>query len=138
MQKSRAYTEKPVVVARDSTTPFITRDGSTIREILAPRGPALGVIKKQSLAEATLPPGGSTESHRHPVTEEIYYVLSGHGYMQIERTACEVGPGDAIAIPPGAIHRIANTDATDDLVFLCCCAPAYSHEDTEMVDLPSL
>jgi mannose-6-phosphate isomerase-like protein (cupin superfamily) len=125
-----------VVVARDDAAPFTTKDGSTIRELLAPRGPAAGVLRNQSLAEATLPPGASTDAHYHPITEELYYVLRGSGYMQIGEQARAVGPGDGIAIPPGAPHRITNT-GTEDLVFLCCCAPAYTHEDTVMIDLPS-
>jgi mannose-6-phosphate isomerase-like protein (cupin superfamily) len=41
----------------------------------------------------------------------------------------EVGPGDGILIPPGTRHTICNIGAAP-LVFLCCCAPPYSHEDT--------
>jgi mannose-6-phosphate isomerase-like protein (cupin superfamily) len=125
-----------VVSSRDGVTPFTTKDGSTIREILAP-AVAPGVIRNQSLAEAMLPPGAATEAHFHPVTEEIYYILRGFGSMQIGDQVYAVGPGDAIAIPPGAIHRIDNRD-TEDLVFLCCCAPAYSHDDTVFADLPAL
>jgi mannose-6-phosphate isomerase-like protein (cupin superfamily) len=44
----------------------------------------------------------------------------------------EVGPGDAIAIPPGEVHQIVN-NGDAPLVFLCCCAPAYEHEDTVLV-----
>ena len=40
-----------------------------------------------------------------------------------------VGPGDTILIPPGARHQI-RADADGRLRFLCCCAPAYAHEDT--------
>jgi mannose-6-phosphate isomerase-like protein (cupin superfamily) len=43
-----------------------------------------------------------------------------------------VGPGDAIAIPPGRIHSIENICATE-LIFLCCCAPGYEHEDAILV-----
>ena len=56
--------------------------------------------------------------------------------MRIGSEVRDVAPGDGIAIPPGAPHQILNTGATD-LVFLCCCAPAYTHEDTVIVDLPS-
>jgi mannose-6-phosphate isomerase-like protein (cupin superfamily) len=124
-----------VVFNRTEATPFTTKDGSTIRELLAPRGAGEGVVRNQSLAEATLPPGASTDAHHHPVTEELYYILRGSGYMQIGAAARLVGPGDGIAIPPGAPHRITNT-GSEELVFLCCCAPAYTHEDTVMVDLP--
>jgi mannose-6-phosphate isomerase-like protein (cupin superfamily) len=32
-------------------------------------------------------------------------------------------------IAPGAVHKLRNP-GTEPLVLLCCCAPAYSHEDT--------
>jgi len=41
----------------------------------------------------------------------------------------DVQPGDGILIPPGTRHTIRNTGA-GPLVFLCCCAPPYSHEGT--------
>ena len=105
---------------------FITKDGSEIRELLARRNSA---IRNQTLAEARLPPGGSTIPHRHLKTEEIYYILEGRGSMQVGDETQAVGPGDAIAIPPGSLHRITNTDAVL-LKFLCCCAPGYEHDDT--------
>ena len=120
------------VKKRAMAKPFVTRDTSIIREILAP-GNAPGEIRNQSLAEATLPPGGSTEPHYHPVTEEIYYILEGSGRMRIGDETRDVVPGDGIAIPPGAPHQITNLSADSDLVFLCCCAPAYTHEDTVLV-----
>jgi mannose-6-phosphate isomerase-like protein (cupin superfamily) len=109
---------------------FITKDGSEIRELLAHRN---SCITKQSLAEARLAPGGSTTPHYHPETEEIYYILSGRGLMTIASETVEVGPGDAIAIPPGARHTIANP-GHETLVFLCCCAPGYEHSDTVLLD----
>jgi mannose-6-phosphate isomerase-like protein (cupin superfamily) len=121
------------VFNRGAVAPFVTKDTSIIREILAPRN-APGSIKNQSLAEATLRPEAATDAHYHAVTEEIYYVLRGTGRMRIGDEARDVGPGDGVAIPPGAPHRIENTGG-EDLVFLCCCAPAYSDEDTVMVDL---
>jgi len=118
------------VINLDEAPPFTTKDGSEIRELLAHRNSA---IRNQSLAEARIPPGGSTAPHFHPVAEEIYYLLEGRGRMQIEAEICEVGPGDAIAIPPGLRHQIT-TISEEPLRFLCCCAPAYEHEDTIMVD----
>jgi mannose-6-phosphate isomerase-like protein (cupin superfamily) len=109
---------------------FVTKDGSEIRELLAHRN---SCIRRQSLAEARLPAGAATAPHFHPVTEEIYYILSGAGRMQIGEQTAEVGPGDAIAIPPGAVHTITNT-GRDVLRFLCCCAPGYEHTDTVLVD----
>jgi len=120
------------VVNRNATEAFVTKDTSVIREILAPRN---SVIARQSLAEATLPPGATTQAHYHPKTEEIYYLLSGQGVMRLGQEERAVGPGDGIAIPPGSPHQIRNTGTTD-LVFLCCCVPAYEHDDTILI--PSL
>jgi mannose-6-phosphate isomerase-like protein (cupin superfamily) len=114
------------VINRDRCEPFVTKDGSIIRELLAHRNSS---IRNQSLAEATVPVGVVTELHHHPKTEEIYYILSGTGKMEIDGELREIGPGDAIAIGPGMWHRIRN-DGSKDLVFLCCCAPGYEHTDT--------
>jgi mannose-6-phosphate isomerase-like protein (cupin superfamily) len=108
------------------TVAFTTKDGSEIRELLAHRN---SCIRNQSLAEARLPPGGQTTPHHHELTEEIYYVLGGHGQIEIDGESRAVRPGDAIAIPPGARHSITNT-GNEMLKFLCCCAPGYEHEDT--------
>lgn len=114
------------VVNRRDTVPFTTVDGSTIRELMAHRNSA---IRQQSLAEARLAPGAATTPHHHAVTEEIYYILSGTAVMTVGADTRDVGPGDAIAIPPGLRHTIRNTGG-DDLVFLCTCAPGYEHADT--------
>lgn len=113
-----------------SVPAFTTKDGSEIRELLAHRN---SCIQHQSLAEARLPPGASTTPHQHPRTEEIYYILEGKGLMRIGDEMCAVGVGDAIAIPPGYVHQITNCGDIE-LRFLCCCAPAYEHDDTVLAE----
>lgn len=105
---------------------FITKDGSEIRELLASRNSG---IRKQSLAEARLAAGASTQEHYHHRTEEIYYITHGIGRMRIEGELREVKPGDAIAILPGQKHKLWNT-GSEPLRLLCCCSPGYQHEDT--------
>ena len=106
--------------------PFITKDGSEIRELLAHRNSA---IVNQSLAEARVPAGAATDEHYHVKTEEIYYITHGRGRMRIEGETRDVKVGDAIAIPPGRKHKIWNTGG-ETLRLLCCCAPCYEHDDT--------
>jgi mannose-6-phosphate isomerase-like protein (cupin superfamily) len=118
------------IMQRDAAAPFITKDGSEIRELLAHRN---SMIRNQSLAEARVLPGQSTAAHYHRRTEEIYYILGGTGRMRIDAEQRDVGPGDAIAIGPGQTHQITCTGG-DTLTFLCCCAPGYEHDDTVMVD----
>jgi mannose-6-phosphate isomerase-like protein (cupin superfamily) len=105
---------------------FITKDGSEIRELLAYRNSA---IRNQSLAEARLPVGTSTQEHYHARTEEIYFITAGQGRMRIQDELAEVRAGDAIAIPPGYRHKLWNT-GSETLTLLCCCAPCYEHSDT--------
>jgi mannose-6-phosphate isomerase-like protein (cupin superfamily) len=107
------------VASRDELRAFATKDGSTIREFHH--------TARQSLAEASLAPGQTTQRHYHRASEEIYVVLAGEGELEIEGETRHVGPGDAALIPPGAWHQIT---AATDLRFLCCCAPPYSHDDT--------
>ena len=112
--------------ALDAAEPFVTRDGSVIRELL---GPATVPARNQSLAEATLPAGRSTERHYHRIAEEIYFITAGEGRMELAGDVATVRPGDAILIPSGAWHQITAVGDTE-LRLLCCCSPAYSHDDT--------
>lgn len=115
--------------ARDEIAPYITKDGSEIRELLHP---ACHAVRQQSLAEAVVPPGTTTLLHRHAKTEEIYHVTRGHGRMTLGDEQFTIGVGDSIAILPGTPHCVANTGPTA-LHLLCCCSPAYAHEDTELL-----
>ncbi len=108
----------------EEQSPFITADGSTIRSILDQTN---APVQLQSLAEASLPAGGATQRHWHKASEEIYFILEGNGSMELDGATQDVGPGDAVLIPPGAWHQISTVAG---LRFLCCCAPPYSHEDT--------
>lgn len=104
--------------------PFTTKDGSTIRSILDRTN---APVQNQSLAEARVAAGGSTERHYHKAAEEFYFILEGGGEIELDGEHHRVRPGDAILIPPGTWHTIV---ATEPLRFLCCCAPPYSHDDT--------
>jgi mannose-6-phosphate isomerase-like protein (cupin superfamily) len=110
---------------------FITKDGSEIRELLAYRNSA---IRNQSLAEARLPVGSSTQEHYHSKAEEIYYITYGTGRIRIGTEVSEVAAGDAIAIPPGQKHKLWNT-GNEPLRLLCCCAPAYEDDDTVITEV---
>ncbi|MBC7781874.1 MAG: cupin domain-containing protein [Proteobacteria bacterium] len=122
-------THLPIRSAYDSVAPYLTRDGSVIRELMHPdvHGNA-----RQSLAEATVAPGARTLLHRHQRTEEIYHFTAGHGVMTLGSSVFEVAAGDTVCIAPGSAHRLENTGDAD-LRLLCACSPAYSHDDTELL-----
>ncbi len=107
-------------------SPYTTKDGSQIRELLHPDQHG---NRAQSLAEATIAPGQSTLRHRHLRSEEIYHVTAGCGYVVIGDETIELAAGDTVWIPPGTDHWVHNTGSLP-MTILCCCAPAYSHDDT--------
>lgn len=112
--------------------PYVTRDGSLIRELLHP---AQHGNVRQSLAEAEVAPGASTQLHYHTHSEELYHIVAGQGLMQLGTEQFTVSVGDTVCIPPGTPHCITNTAATA-LRILCCCAPPYAHDDTILVQAP--
>jgi oxalate decarboxylase/phosphoglucose isomerase-like protein (cupin superfamily) len=92
----------------DAAKPFRTTDGSVIRE-LAGRVSLPSV--NQSLAEASLPAGGATDEHYHPLAEERYFFIAGTAPMRLgdeqrpasstsSSTPATSGCGCCVAAPP--------------------------------------
>ena len=52
-------------------------------------------------------------AHSHDGYEETIYGLEGALTWTIEGVATEVGPGEALCIPRGAVHQFDNTGDTD-------------------------
>jgi mannose-6-phosphate isomerase-like protein (cupin superfamily) len=113
----------------DFIVPYITRDGSEIRELMHP---ATHGNRAQSLAMATVFPGQCTHLHHHRRSEELYHVVAGQGRMTLDDKHFALAAGDTVCIPPGSAHCICNTGETP-LRILCCCAPPYDHGDTELL-----
>ena len=114
----------------DECEPFITKDGSEIRELA---GPSWTAARAQSLAEATVPVGGATSAHYHLLTEELYYFTQGSGLLRLGAEEQPVRAGDCVVIAPGVEHKLTNTGDMP-IKLLCCCAPAYTHEDTVLTE----
>jgi mannose-6-phosphate isomerase-like protein (cupin superfamily) len=53
-------------------------------------------------------PGASIGTHVHTRTEEIYFIVSGHGEMNVNGTTFPCSAGDLITAPIGTAHGIAN------------------------------
>jgi mannose-6-phosphate isomerase-like protein (cupin superfamily) len=118
------------IVRREQREAFVTADASSIRELA---GVPSGNAANQSLAEAVVPPGGATIAHLHRTTEEIYLFTAGTGRMRLGDEERPVRAGDCVVIAPGVAHKLW-ADEREPLVLLCCCAPAYSHEDTVLLE----
>ena len=116
------------VLRLENREPFVTADGSEIRELAGI--PSANAVN-QSVAQATVPAGADTIEHYHRTSEEIYYFTGGSGRMRLGDDEFGVRAGDCVVIAPGVRHKLW---AESELVLLCCCAPAYSHEDTVLLE----
>ena len=116
--------------AYNTVEEYITKDGSKIRELMHP---SVQGNKAQSLAEAIVPPGTRTKRHRHERSEELYHITAGRGRMFLGAEEFIVEVGDTVCIQPGVAHCI-EAIGQEALKILCCCSPAYSHEDTEILE----
>ncbi|MCW3028604.1 MAG: Cupin 2 conserved barrel domain protein [Solirubrobacterales bacterium] len=110
--------------------PFVTLDGSEIREWA---GPVSAPAQNQSLAEATIPVGGATAEHYHRRTEELYLVSAGKGRLLVDGAERIIAEGDCALIPPGARHKVFNLGSIP-LRIVCACSPPYSDEDTTLTE----
>jgi quercetin dioxygenase-like cupin family protein len=52
-------------------------------------------------------------SHSHDAYEETIYGLQGVLTWTVEGTSSDVGPGELLVIPRGAVHRFENAGAVD-------------------------
>lgn len=62
--------------------------------------------------EMRVPPGSNVPPpHSHPGNEELVYVLEGTLRYTVGGETRDLGPGDSMATPPGAVHAFANPHA---------------------------
>jgi quercetin dioxygenase-like cupin family protein len=75
--------------------------------------------------EVTVPGGQrlATPAHSHDRYEETIYGIDGILTWTVNGTPFEVGPGQALCIPRGAVHRFDNNTAAD-VKALCVITPA--------------
>jgi mannose-6-phosphate isomerase-like protein (cupin superfamily) len=53
--------------------------------------------------------GGKTPPNRHPVGQEMFFVLQGQGIARCDGKEVTLGAGDSLLVRPGAEHVIENT-----------------------------
>ena len=77
-------------------------------------------------------------AHRNDAYEEVLYGIEGVLTWTIDGKPIEVGPGQAVCIPRGAVHRFDNQGAQDAKT-LCVITPAaigpqYFRETAEVIN----
>ncbi len=57
--------------------------------------------------------GGATHDE-----DEIYYILSGHGKLQLDEKIVNIAPNQVIFIPAGCFHALDNRESDEDMCIL--------------------
>lgn len=70
--------------------------------------------------EIKLHPYSTIGVHPHHGDEEIYYIISGRGVMNVNGEEEEVGPGDIVLVKSGSTHGLRNDVGEDLLLFVAC------------------
>jgi quercetin dioxygenase-like cupin family protein len=73
-------------------------------------------------------PGQNAGFHKHPVQNEIFYVVEGKGVITFEeRDDIPVQTGSAVFIPSGVVHGVSTTD-TNRLVLMLTKGPGVTNK----------
>ena len=92
-----------------------------------------------ALAVQVITAGGHLQAHHHEGTWDYFVGLRGSASLQLTttsgiRTTHQLVAGSFLAVPPGVIHRVDNTDGTEPFVYLLTQTPnphGDFHEDED-------
>ena len=92
-----------------------------------------------SVFEVSVPAGEklAAPAHKNDAYEEILYGIKGVLTWTVDGTPIEVGPGQALCIPRGAVHRFDNLGTEDAkqlaVITPAVMGPAYFREAAEVI-----
>ena len=114
-------------ISRKEKSPHYRRPGGIASYLLASPRTSNSRFLTTTLVE--IQPGGEQRVHQHN-PEQVYYVLGGRGLIIVADEKAEVGPGDCIFIPSGALHGLKN-NGKELLRYFSAAAPAFKKEELE-------
>src|SRR5438552_15902799 len=112
----------PEVLRRDraDVTPWAETCGQ-IRPLLEEKDGAAAEVHHLEITDAKL--------HYHQRTDEIYYIISGQGAMQLDHATIALSEGVVVYVPRGVKHR-----AWGKLQVLVVCIPSGVLHDVHEVE----
>jgi quercetin dioxygenase-like cupin family protein len=90
--------------------------------MLVTEGPVAG--NRASLGYSVFTPGTELSPVKHE-TEEVAYVVAGSGELRLDDEAVSFAAGDALHIPAGVWHAVANTGGEEVVMVFGFPHPAY-------------
>ena len=80
------------------------RKSETLRDTYFLIDPKNSPSQKLKMGHTTIYATGKTTGHAHGDMEEVYFVVSGEGLMEIGKEKLPIKAGDAFYVPPGEYH----------------------------------
>jgi quercetin dioxygenase-like cupin family protein len=90
--------------------------------------------KALAVADVTFAPSEGDPFHKHPVQEEVIYVVTGELEHWLGREKQMLGPGDGILIPADTVHALFNS-AHGETRFLAIFGPSVGETGWERVNV---
>ena len=70
-----------------------------------------------NVTHVSVRPDDEVPAHTHQDEDQIYFVVSGRGFVELDGVRTDVSAGSSVLIPLGTEHRIRNT-GTDRLDYV--------------------
>jgi len=84
----------------------------------------LGNSAAMTVGQCLIRPGKSNPRHSHPNCEEVLYVLAGRISHTVDGgREAELGPGDAVTVPPNLLHNARNIGSEDAVLAISFSSP---------------
>ena len=116
------------VCALDEAEPVELPNGSWSRMLVTSERVA---DNRSSLGYSVFTPGTALQPVCHE-TEELAFVVSGSGELRLDGDDVPFGPGDALHIPAGVWHAVANTGDADVVMVFGFPHPDYPPTERRM------
>ena len=88
-----------------------SNSGVTSRQLLFPENSS---STRLTITRVTIKPGARNPPHRHPVSEQVWIALRGHGNLHLDAGRIEsLVAGDVVRFEDGDLHGFENTGTTD-------------------------
>ena len=109
-----------MTIIHETDVPEIQQPGRSMRWLVHPDALHADQL---SFCVIRVAPGETVRpAHSHPHSEELIYIMTGHGKVMIEGYVGEVRAGSAVLFEQGKVHMLRNT-GDEEMRVACFFAP---------------
>lgn len=104
--------------------PYVEFGNDLKRQIRMIFSPDIGNAQGVNIVTATIPPGGISEGHTHPDSDEIIH-FSIAGKAVIDGQELDVPANGFIFAGKNSVHECVNKSSSENLELICIFTPAF-------------